>query len=111
MGAQVEALSPKLGAFLDDNAFHFDDFSRGGGSSHDKGKPANDNPIGRFRSSSQAFAAFLEFENQAEQGRGAVQGNYYNRGTIARVITIYETNARVIKGEIIPLGNMLTMML
>ncbi len=108
-GAPIEALNAKLGTFLDDNAFSFDDFTKGKGSNRD-GNPGEDNPIGRLRASTQAFAAFLEFESNPEQS-ALTQGIGVRTGTISPAINTYETNARVISGANIPLGHTLTMKL
>jgi hypothetical protein len=109
-GAPIEELSPKVGASLDDGAFHFDDFSKGRGSSQGrKSEPS----VGTLRATSQAFAAFLEFETSPEQGINSDIGGGGARfaAVVARAIGTYETNARVISGGLTPLGSSLSLSL
>lgn len=109
-GAPIEATSPKMGAFLDNGATLFQDFARGQGSNPDKGQ-ANENPIGRLQASSHAFAAFLDLDGYGEQEADGVsgKGNSSLAATISRAINAYETNARVISGDNVPLGNSLSL--
>ena len=110
-GAPIEELSPKIGASLDDGAFLFNDFSKGRGSGS-KGR-GTDQMVGNLRATSQAFAAFLEFETSPEHGVGSdLSGGASSfSAVIARAIGTYATNARVISGGITPLGSSLSLSL
>jgi len=103
--APVEAINPRMGTLLDDGAFLFHAYQR-----NDPPPERDDRPDGRgiglVRSTSQAFAAFLEFEGGGEStgessGRG---GAVASSRSLARAISAYETNARVISGTDVPCG-------
>lgn len=103
--APVEALNPKLGTLLDDGAFLFHAYQR-----NDPPPERDDRPDGRglglVRSSSQAFAAFLEFDGGGEPGGESSRhgGTAPFSGTLSRAISTYEANARVISGTAVPCG-------
>lgn len=106
----VEALSAKLGTLLDDGTFLFHAYQR------DDPPPEQDDRAkvrgpGLVRSTSQAFASFLEFA-----GSGEMEGETIRRGgaplftgVLSRAITTYETNARVISGTTMPRGAALSL--
>ena len=111
-GAPIEELSPKLGAHLDDGAELFQEFSQGRGGA-DKGQQPRETHLGTFQATSQAFAAFLEFEAGSDQGGDARVNGGSSRfaGLIAKAINTYETNALVISGAITPNGRSLSLSL
>jgi len=103
----VEALNPKLGTSLED-AFLFQAYHNGGRQSPE-GQSAE--PIqGLVRATSQAFTAFLEFDAGIEGGvtSGSRGGLTSFAGVLARAISTYETNARVISGSLVPRGTTLS---
>lgn len=107
--APIEELSPKLGASLDDARFLFPEYERGGTRQRSQGGSYTP---GILRSTSQAFAAFLEFERGgAGTDSAIVGGTPAFAGLVSRAINIYETNARVVSGSIVPLGQSLSITL
>jgi hypothetical protein len=108
--APIEALNPKMGTLLDDGASLFHAYQR------DEPPPERDERSdahgpGLVRSTSQAFAAFFEFENSSEaSGEGIRKGTVpVFTGVLSRAITTYETNARVISGTMVPRGATLSL--
>lgn len=99
----IEALNPKLGTSLEDG-FLFQGFLAGRQPEPER-SPAEP-ALGLVRSTSQAFAAFLEFETGPELGNevGSRGGQTSFAGVLARAINTYETNARVISGSMVPRG-------
>jgi hypothetical protein len=111
--APVEEISPKTGASFDDAAFLFQEFARGGVPGRRQGQgPAIPTP-GMIRATSQAFAAFLEFEGSAQSSAGLTEaaGKAASPTVVSRAINVYETNARVIGGGMVRLGSSLSMTL
>lgn len=110
--APIEALNPKMGTLLDDGASLFHAYQRDDPPPERDGRSDVAGP-GLVRSTSQAFAAFLEFE-----GGGEATGDAMRKGAIpiftgvlSRAITTYETNARVISGTMVPRGATLSLSL
>lgn len=112
-GAPIEELSPKIGAHLDDGAQLFQEFGQGGRGGAGKGHQVPKGGVGSFEATSQAFAAFLEFEAGPENaGDTRVSGGGSRfAGLLAKAINTYETNARVISGAITPKGTALSLSL
>lgn len=103
----VEALAPKLGTSLED-AFLFH-------ARQDDGQPQPENQIsdpalGLVRSTTQAFAAFLELDGGNDDGaEGRLRGGPTSfAGILTRAIHTYETNARVISGAMVQRGTTLS---
>lgn len=105
--APVEALNPKLGTSLED-AFLFQAYQNGGQPSPEQ--HAEENGQGLVRATSQAFAAFLEFDsgNDSAAEAGSRGGLTSFAGVLARAISTYETNARVISGSMVARGSTLS---
>ena len=99
----IEALNQKLGTSLED-AFLFQGYESGrqAAPEHHPGESG----MGLVRATSQAFAAFLEFDGGAETGNevGSRGGQTSFAGVLARAISTYETNARVISGSAVQRG-------
>lgn len=109
--APVEELSPKLGTSFDD-AFHLrQDFGRGRSSQNRD--YSSHQAVGMLRATSQAFAAFIEFEAGSDKvtGDGADGGSRGSAGLVSRAINAYETNARVVSGGEPELGTSLNLTL
>lgn len=106
----IEALNPKLGTSLAD-AFLFHAYQNDNQSppDHHTGETGG----GLVRSTSQAFAAFLEFDAGQDVGAesGSRGGMTSFAGVLARAIDTYETNARVISGSDVPRGSTLSVSL
>jgi hypothetical protein len=105
----IEALNQKMGTLLDDGASLFQAYQRDDRSPNREGQ-ADGRGMGLVRSTSQAFAAFLEFD-----GSGEISGDEARKsgvstfaGMLGRAITTYETNARVISGTMVPRGTTLS---
>ncbi len=111
-GAPIEELSPKLGAHLDDDAELFQEYGEGRGGAG-KGRQPREPRLGTFQATSQAFAAFLEFETGPDRGGDTRISGGASRfaGLVAKAINTYETNARVISGGITPKGSSLSLSL
>ena len=110
--APIEALNPKMGTLLDDGASLFHAYQR------DDPPPQRDAPPdargpGLVRSTSQAFAAFLDFDGHGEPGNESTRKGRIPTftGVLSRAITTYETNARVIGGTMVPRGATLSLSL
>ena len=112
-GAPIEELSPKIGAHLDDGAQLFQEFGHGGRGGAGKGRHVPQNGSGSFDATSQAFAAFIEFEAGPENGgdNRINGGGSRFAGLLAKAINTYETNARVISGSLTPKGSALSLSL
>lgn len=108
----IEALNPKMGTLLDDGASLFHAYQRDDPPPEREGRSDVHSP-GLVRSTSQAFAAFLEFEGAGDSGGDATRksGNPIFTGVLSRAITTYETNARVISGTMVPCGATLSLSL
>lgn len=106
--APIDELNPKLGTSLDDGSFLLHDFGRG--RSPGNKEQSHHQAVGMLRATSQAFAAFLEFEGVNDQTAGAgVDGRSQGfSGLVSRAINAYETNARVVNGTEKRLGTSLS---
>ena len=109
--APIEALNPKMGTLLDNGASLFHAYQRDDPPPEREGRSDVHAP-GLVRSTSQAFAAFLEFEGGGDTGDATRKGGIpIFTGVLSRAITTYETNARVISGTMVPLGATLSLSL
>lgn len=114
----VEGMSAKNGTFLDDAGFLYQEYTRDdlqGGVDYGAGGRGRRTPlpsVGMMRTTSQAFAAFLEFERVDGVQRGSAAGGARLSGVaISQAIDIYETNSRVIGDGAPSVGSSLSMML
>ena len=108
--APVEELNPKLGASFDDAYFLLQDFGRG--QSPQDRDHSHHQAVGMLRATSQAFAAFLEFESGSNRMTAAGSGGSHgSAGLVSRAIAAYEDNARVVSGAKPTLGTSLSVTL
>jgi len=108
----VEELNPKLGTAFDDAFYLLQDYGRGR-LPQGREQQSHHQAVGMLRATSQAFAAFLEFETGGSKvtGDGADGGSRGSPGLVSRAINAYETNARVISGGEPELGTSLSLTL
>lgn len=108
--APIEALNPKMGTLLDDGASLFHAYQRDDPPPERDGRSDVRAP-GLVRSTSQAFAAFLQFDGGGETGGESTRkgGTPAFTGVLSRAITTYETNARVISGTVVARGAALSL--
>ena len=116
----VEGITAKNGAFLDDSGFLYQEYTKDGlqggdgyGGSGGRGRRPALPSIGPMRTTSQAYAAFLEYEGGANGvRRGTLTGGAaMSSMLISRAINIYETNSRIIHDAPAPVGSSLSLML
>lgn len=105
--APIEAMNAKLGTSLAD-AFLFHAYQNDNQPTPER--HASQTGRGLVRATSQAFAAFLEFDTGYDVGSdtGSRGGVVSFAGVLARAIETYETNARVISGADVPRGKILS---
>ena len=109
--AAVEELSPQFGLFFDDANLRFQDYGFLPGQR--QREPAHLPSHSRFDTSSQSFAEMYELAQLSGDVGGPVmsEGAPVFSGPVSQAIAIYETNARVVSGEINRLGEPLSMQL
>ena len=116
----IEGITTKNNAFLDDSGFLYQEYSKDGlqggdgfGGSGSRGRRPALPSIGPMRATSQAYAAFLEYEGGASGvARGTLTGGAaMSNMLISRAINIYETNSRIIHDAPAPIGSSLSLML
>ena len=116
----IEGITAKNDAFLDDSGLLYQEYSKDGlqggdgyGSSGGRGRRSALPSLGPMRTTSQAYAAFLEYEGGAGGvPRGTLTGGAaMSNMLISRAINIYETNSRIIHDAPVPVGSSLSLML
>lgn len=116
----VDGISTKNGTFLGDAGFQYQGYTKDGlqgGAGFDgtggRGRRSALPTLGPMRTTSQAFAAFLEFEGDPNRAsRGTLTGGAAVSGAlISRATAIYEANSRIIHEAPSPVGVSLNMML
>ena len=106
----VEELNPKLGSSFDDAFYLLQDFGRGRLAQQQN--QSHHQAVGMLRATSQAFAAFLEFESGTNKVTGdGADGARGSAGLVTRAIAAYEDNARVVSGNEPGLGTSLSLTL
>lgn len=112
--SSVEELPSGAGVTFDGGTFGYygepSSFDRGGGG--DRQQSFSRHP-GRFNASTQAFASLLESGGGAEVGGpgGGDSGSVRVSGLLSKAIKIYETNAKIVSGEINILGTSVSLVL
>ena len=104
----VEELSPQFGLFFDDANLRFQDYGYLPGKHQQE--PSHLPSHSRFDTPSQSFAEMYELAQMSGDVGGPVmsEGAPVFSGPVSHAIAIYETNARVIAGEINQLGGSLS---
>lgn len=113
--SSVEELPSGAGVTFDGGTFGYygepSSFDRGGGG--DRQQSFSRHP-GRFNASTQAFTSLLESGGGAEvggPGGGGDSGSVRVSGLLSKAIKIYETNAKIVSGEINILGTSVSLVL